>query len=775
MSEMSLERAIAESMADEASGGVPDEIADQIISITSRSRPLPRWLALLREPSMRTQARVAVGVSARQLVLLGAILLTIAAVVIGAAAALLLRPQVPTIEWSGYRGDPGRNGVAIAGPVGNPTLKWQFKARGAVPLALSVAGGLVLVSSDDGVLHALAVGDGTERWAIHVKSPLGSPVVSGERVILVDGDGHLRAVRLGDGTPLWTGTDTLLQPSYLTVLGDHLYVGTQDGLLFAFDAATGKEAWHTIASPANLLVHAPAASGDVVVVTTGDGVVAALDAASGAVRWSVKLDIPGVPVLGNPAIVGDTAYVYGAGGTTTSRLTGLDLATGTERWRVNQQLSAVAVLDRTAYTGGPGVATARDATTGKELWRAGFTGNVFPPAVTRNVVYLMAVDERRVVALDRSTGGELWSFPIAGQNSCCIAVADGLVLIATNDGTISAIGGDGAALAPKPLSTPAPPTASLPSDSPRPSSSPTPATLFQPHLSWVVDRPTDAISPWGLAQAPDGRLWVADAISDRFSIFTADGKLVESWGTSGSGDGQFKLTRANGDPYGKVAFAKDGSFYVLDSGNRRVQRFDANRKFLRAWGSFGSDPGQFNDPIGIAVDGDGNVSVLDDVRAVIETYDPAGKVLRTIPAFPAAVGSRATANQLAIGPNGHLYVSTINPLEVIELDAAGSLVRIFGAPGDPGAFSEQPMGLAFDPQGRLYVTQGPNRGDAPGVLIFGPDGSYLGGFGPLGAGDADLGFPWGIVVDASGITVSDPGSVAGYRSAIRHFDPVSLP
>ena len=150
-------------------------------------------------------------------------------------------------------------------------------------------------------------------------------------------------------------------------------------------------------------------------------------------------------------------------------------------------------------------------------------------------------------------------------------------------------------------------------------------------------------------------------------------------------------------------------------------------------------------------------------------------MLRTIPAFPAAVGSRPTANQLAIGPNGHFYVSTIDPLEVIELDTAGSLVRVFGAPGGPGAFDEQPTGLALDPQGRLYVTQGPNRGDAPGVLIFGPDGSYLGGFGPLGAGDADLGFPWGIVVDASGITVSDPGGLAGYRSAIRHFDPVSLP
>jgi hypothetical protein len=63
------------------------------------------------------------------------------------------------------------------------------------------------------------------------------------------------------------------------------------------------------------------------------------------------------------------------------------------------------------------------------------------------------------------------------------------------------------------------------------------------------------------------------------------------------------------------------------------------------------------------------------------------------------------------------------------------------------------------------------------VLVFAQDGSYLGGFGHAGTGDTDLGFPWGIVVDESGIFVSDASGIPdiGLRSAIRKFEPIDFP
>ena len=225
-----------------------------------------------------------------------------------------------------------------------------------------------------------------------------------------------------------------------------------------------------------------------------------------------------------------------------------------------------------------------------------------------------------------------------------------------------------------------------------------------------------------------------------------------------------------------VEFAPDGSFYVLDPGNRRVQHFDADRQFIEMWGEFGSNPGQFNDPISLAVDGEGVVYVLDDVRGVIEWYDPHGTVLGSVPAFPPEIHSNDGANQLALGPDGHFFVSVVRPNVVAELDRDGTLVRFFGAAGEPGAFSEQPNRVAFDSADRVYVTQGPQRGDAPGVLVFDADGTYLGGFGPLGTGDADLGFPWGLVVTDDGIYIADAGGAEDIaRSAIRKFEPITFP
>jgi hypothetical protein len=161
--------------------------------------------------------------------------------------------------------------------------------------------------------------------------------------------------------------------------------------------------------------------------------------------------------------------------------------------------------------------------------------------------------------------------------------------------------------------------------------------------------------------------------------------------------------------------------------------------------------------------------VLDDQRSVIESYDADGTVERTINARPAEVGTSAGANQVTVGPNGHFYVGLIGPEQVVELDADGKVVASYGRPGsDPSPFHEQPNVMAFDARGRLYVTQGPARGDAPGVLVFSRDGQYLGGWGHRGKLEGELGFPWGLVVDAGGdVFVSDAGALPEFGLASR--------
>ena len=66
--------------------------------------------------------------------------------------------------------------------------------------------------------------------------------------------------------------------------------------------------------------------------------------------------------------------------------------------------------------------------------------------------------------------------------------------------------------------------------------------------------------------ASDGSVYVADQFNHRIQKFTSEGVFVSEWGTEGSGDGQFNWP-------GGVAVASDGSVYIADTGNDRIQKF----------------------------------------------------------------------------------------------------------------------------------------------------------------------------------------------------------
>lgn len=766
--QMSLERMLAGWMADEAAG-VPEDLADRVIATTSTTRRAPRWVAVLQQPPLRLRSRVAVGVPRLQLALVGLLLLLGLAVVVGGLITIP-RPRTPVDEWPGFRGDATRSGIAVNGPTGLPIIRWKAGVHAGVSGASAIAGGLVLVPTDDGVLHALSVEGGVARWSFAAVGPMHGPFVAAGRVHVADGDGVIHALSLVDGKELWASAVHVADPSDLAVADDRLYVGSSSGLAYAFDARTGAELWQSQVAPNGSAVHAPSVSGLVVLVATDDDELLALDAASGAVRWRNAIGAEG---LGTPMTWNGLAFVGAGPSQASGRLVAYDLASGSKRWSLERNIYSPSIGGEVGYSAsGVGTVTALDLATGADRWTTKYAGVVRPAVVGDGVVYLDVDLEHRIVGLDGATGGELWSIGIDADAPYGIAVAQGLVVVVTSAGSAYAIGGDGAALTPNP-----PPTGRGTAPSAAADTTP-PVPLLTPTLAWAKASGAADFVPWSLSQAPDGRIWAAEGLSDRFSIVTPDGAFVVEWGDSGSGDGQLDLTRANGDAYGNVVFASDGSMFVLDVGNRRVQRFDANRKFLSAWGSFGPDPGQFVDPVGLALDEDGNVNVLDDRRAVVETYSPDGTLLRTIPAFPPSEVPNEGANQLAIGPNGHLYVSVIRPNEVIELDRQGTLIARFGALGSgPGAFSAQPGSMALDSAGRLYVTQGPERDQAPAVAIFSPDSRFLGGFGAFGGGDTDLAFTTGIVVADDGIYVADAGGLPdiGFRSLIRKFEPIQFP
>ena len=112
-------------------------------------------------------------------------------------------------------------------------------------------------------------------------------------------------------------------------------------------------------------------------------------------------------------------------------------------------------------------------------------------------------------------------------------------------------------------------------------------------------------------------LWVADSCNhriQRFDISYDTPKLIDIWGKPGDRAGEFFY------PY-DMAFASDGSLLVIEYKNDRVQRFDADGKWIATWGGSGFEPGRLNQPWGVVVDSRDRVHILDSSNHRIQRID----------------------------------------------------------------------------------------------------------------------------------------------------------
>jgi DNA-binding beta-propeller fold protein YncE len=102
-------------------------------------------------------------------------------------------------------------------------------------------------------------------------------------------------------------------------------------------------------------------------------------------------------------------------------------------------------------------------------------------------------------------------------------------------------------------------------------------------------------------------MYIAD--NDNFKIhkFTKDGKFIKSWGSNGTGEGQF--TEPNG-----IAIDASDNVYVVDESEHRIQQFDSDGDFIKIWASDKSEEGPTVDPHGIDIDPSGNFYVADSLK-----------------------------------------------------------------------------------------------------------------------------------------------------------------
>jgi len=223
------------------------------------------------------------------------------------------------------------------------------------------------------------------------------------------------------------------------VIGGVVYVGSDDGGLYAIDAVTGTQVWRA-ATGGSISLSSPAVAGGRVFVGSTDQKVHAFDQTTGAELWATTT---GTTVEAPPTVVGGVVYAA------SDKLYALDAATGSTIWSADTGgpvgFSAPTVVDGKVYVGAfntsnlSGMLEAFDAATGTRLWTT-FTGGAIggAPVVVGGRIFV-GVTSFGVKAFDAASGAQIWWNITTGEGITTPAVLDGRVYLGDQAGNMYAL------------------------------------------------------------------------------------------------------------------------------------------------------------------------------------------------------------------------------------------------------------------------------------------------------------------------------------------------
>ncbi|MHB1426022.1 MAG: outer membrane protein assembly factor BamB family protein [Gemmataceae bacterium] len=340
-------------------------------------------------------------------------------------------------DWPLFRGNAEQTGVANAVLPDKLELLWKLSTKDSIEGAPAVASGVVYVGSFDEYLYAIDLAGGKEKWKYKAGPIKASPAVRQGMVYVGNADGVFHCVDAAKGEKRWTFETDSEITSGANFAGDLILFGSHDETLYCLNK-DGTLKWKF--KTAGPVYGSAAVAGGKTFVAGCDSKLHVLDVASGKEERGVDL---GGQTGATGAVFGDYLYV----GTMTNQFDAIDWKQGRLAWtfqaddRPQPFYSSAAVTDRLVLAGSRDKRLhALERKSGKELWNFATEGKVdASPVVAGSRAFVPSLDGNLYV-LDLDGGKQLDKITLDGPLLGSPAVAAGRLLLGTTKGTLYCFG-----------------------------------------------------------------------------------------------------------------------------------------------------------------------------------------------------------------------------------------------------------------------------------------------------------------------------------------------
>ena len=300
-------------------------------------------------------------------------------------------------------------------------------------------------------------------------------------------------------------------------------------------------------------------------------------------------------------------------------------------------------------------------------------------------------------------------------------------------------------------------------DDPEPTPRPGPDLEGRVVIGGLGDAPGQMTGPIGVTLDAAGNVYVVDNGNNRIQNFDAEGQFATVVGGDGSEPAQFNQPS-------DIAVDADGNIWVADTWNHRIQKFSPDLEPLLTYGVPTNDLVNPADdalwgPRGIAVGNTGNIAFTDTGTHRVRIIAPDGTYLTSFGSRGSGPGEFEEPVGITVAPDGAIYVADAGNARIQKFGADLSFIAEFPIEEWEDRDPRNKPHLAAMPDGRLLATDGPNGR----LLLIDGDGTVTARLAVVA--EVPLFFPAGVTFDAERafVWITDAAASVAWRFPLTDF------